>query len=98
EVFIVTGSALNDRDQGLSDLKDQDHADQANGRQVDIDRTQFPSADALSHRLARERVVGQKRGGHLLEVRAAGQQFAMQYASEIRVAEDVGCVRPYELR
>src|SRR5437764_1810249 len=90
EAVVELNLAESNGDERANELKDNDHADEADGREVYVNVAQLATAYALGHGFAQHAVIG--RGilrDNFHDVLAAGQHLARQDACKMRVAEKI---------
>src|SRR5436853_4025454 len=90
EAVVVLNLAESDGNERAYELKDNDHADEADGREVYVNVAQLATAYAFGHGFAQHTVIGRGiLGNNFHDVLAAGQHLARQDACKMRVAEKI---------
>src|SRR5436305_10970529 len=90
EAVVELNLAESDGNERANELKDNDHADEADGREVYVNVAQFTTAYALGHGFAQHAVIGRRiLGDDFHDVLAAGEHLARQDACQMRMAEKV---------
>src|SRR5437763_7696396 len=90
EAVVELNLAESDSNERANELKDNDHADEADGREVYVNVAQFSTAYALGQGFAQHAVIGRGiLGDDFHDVLAAPDHLARQDACKMRVAEKI---------